>query len=40
MCTGIEVMWLAKRFIVSIKADNGCIKTKNNKDYVSYFVEV
>ncbi len=28
MYTGIEVMCLGKRFIAIIKADNGCIKTK------------
>ncbi len=27
MYTGIEAMWLGKRFIASIKADNGWIKT-------------
>ncbi len=40
MYTGIEVMWLGKRFIASITADNGWIKKqKNNKDYVSYLAE-
>ncbi len=27
----IEAMWLGKRFIASIKADNDWIKQKNNK---------
>ncbi len=45
MYTGIEAMWLGKRFIDSIKADNGWIKQMNNdkrinKDYVSYLAEV
>ncbi len=40
MYTGIEVMWLGKCFIASTKADNGWIKTKYNKDYVSYLAEV
>ncbi len=40
MYTGIEVMWLGKRFIVSIKADNGWIKQMNTKEYVSYLAEV
>ncbi len=35
MYTGIVAMWLGKRFIASIKADNGWIK-QNNNDYVSY----
>ncbi len=40
MYTGFEAMWLGKRFIASLKADNGWTKTKNNKDYVSYMAEV
>ncbi len=40
MYSGIEAMWLGKRCIASIKADNGGIKQKNNKDYVSYLAEV
>ncbi len=28
MYTGIEAMWLGKRFIASMKADNGWIKNK------------
>ncbi len=28
MYTGIEVKWLGKRFIASIKAENGWIKPK------------
>ncbi len=27
MYAGIEVLWFGKRFIASIKTDNGCIKT-------------
>ncbi len=41
MYPGIESMWFGKRFIASIKTDNGWIKKqKNNKDYVSYLAEV